>query len=73
MANVIFNVHACKGCGLCVSACPKQIIALNQEELNDKGYAPAYCTQPEQCIVCGFCCTICPDIAITIEESTPKG
>ncbi|MBQ7016258.1 MAG: 4Fe-4S dicluster domain-containing protein [Firmicutes bacterium] len=68
MAKVIFNAHACKGCGLCVSACPKKIIALNQESLNEKGYAPAYCTEPDKCIVCGFCCTICPDIAITIEE-----
>ena len=68
MAKVIFHAHECKGCGLCVSACPKKIIALNQENLNEKGYAPAYCTDPKACIVCGFCCTICPDIAITIEE-----
>ncbi|MFQ9800170.1 MAG: 4Fe-4S binding protein [Clostridia bacterium] len=25
MAQVVFNPHACKGCGLCVSACPKKI------------------------------------------------
>lgn len=66
--KVIFDSHACKGCGLCVVACPKKIIALNEEKLNEKGYAPAYCIAPDQCIACGFCYTICPDMALTLSE-----
>ena len=68
MAKVIFNHQTCKGCGLCVSVCPKHIIALSHEELNEKGYAPAECTDEAACIVCGFCATICPDMAIEIIE-----
>lgn len=68
MAQVVFNPHACKGCGLCVSACPKKIIDLDNKALNEKGYAPAYIRDREKCIVCGFCATICPDVAIKIQE-----
>ena len=37
MANVTFNEDLCKGCGLCVNACPKQILQLDKERLNNKG------------------------------------
>ena len=31
MAKVTFDVERCKGCGLCETVCPKQIIALSKE------------------------------------------
>ena len=37
MANVSFNEDLCKGCGLCVNACPKGILQLDKERLNAKG------------------------------------
>ena len=37
MAKVTFNEALCKGCGLCVGACPKKIVAL-KNPLNAKGY-----------------------------------
>ncbi len=67
MANVIFDENLCKGCGLCVSACPKHIVAL-KEELNAKGYHPAGVQNKEECIGCAFCATICPDCVITVEK-----
>ena len=36
MAKVTFEVERCKGCGLCETVCPKQIIALSKEKI--KGY-----------------------------------
>lgn len=33
-----FNEDKCKGCGLCVKYCPKQILGLNQEVVNKLGY-----------------------------------
>ena len=41
MAKVTFNTDKCKGCGLCVDACPKKCLAIAQDKLNSKGYSPA--------------------------------
>ena len=68
MIKVIVNEDRCKGCGLCVRACPKEIVALSRTRLNAKGYYPAEITEPESCIGCASCARTCPDIAITIEK-----
>ncbi len=67
MAKVTFNKNLCKGCALCVGACPKGIVALS-DELNQKGYHPAMVTDQEKCIGCAFCATMCPDCVITVEK-----
>lgn len=57
----------CKGCGLCVSVCPKNVLEISKK-VNSKGYFPAYQERPDDCIRCAICCTMCPDVAITISE-----
>jgi len=57
----------CKGCGLCVSVCPKEVLEI-AEKVNTKGYFPAFQARPEDCIFCATCCRMCPDVAITISE-----
>ena len=68
MKRVTFKSDLCKGCGLCVSVCPKKIIALDTSVLNKKGYHPATVTEAEKCIACAFCATICPDVVIKVEK-----
>lgn len=68
MAKVTFDVERCKGCGLCEMACPKQIIALDKNKINAKGYHPAVVIDQEKCIGCAFCATMCPDTVITVER-----
>ncbi len=68
MAKAIFNADVCKGCGLCVEACPKKIIALMTDKINAKGYHPADITDEAACIGCAFCATMCPDCVITVEK-----
>lgn len=58
----------CKGCGLCVAICPKNVLEI-AKELNAKGYFPAYRARPEDCIYCAMCCVMCPDVAIGIAET----
>ncbi|MCQ2516560.1 MAG: 4Fe-4S binding protein [Saccharofermentans sp.] len=68
MAKVSFNDDLCKGCGLCVNACPKKILQLDNSRLNNKGYHPVSCTDMSACIGCAFCATTCPDVVITVER-----
>ncbi|WP_339062538.1 4Fe-4S dicluster domain-containing protein [Tepidibacillus marianensis] len=63
--RVVFNEDTCKGCGLCVSVCPTDIIFL-ADHLNGKGYRPATVNKQEKCISCAACGRICPDGVITI-------
>lgn len=66
MPKVTVNEGRCKGCGLCVSVCPKKILELDKNRLNEKGFNPAAVAETEKCIGCAFCAVICPDAAITI-------
>ena len=68
MANVTFRQERCKGCGLCVSVCPKKILQNDKTRLNSKGYHPISCTDQSLCIGCTFCAVQCPDSVITVEK-----
>ena len=64
MVKVTINESLCKGCGLCVRACPKGIIELSKT----KGYHPAEVTNMEACVGCTSCARTCPDVVIRIEK-----
>lgn len=66
------DVALCKGCGLCVSVCPKTVLEIS-DQVSAKGYFPAYQARPEDCILCAICCTMCPDVAISITEIAETG
>jgi 2-oxoglutarate ferredoxin oxidoreductase subunit delta len=57
----------CKGCGLCVEVCPKNVLEISGR-VNAKGYFPACQARPEDCVFCGTCFIMCPDVAISITE-----
>ena len=67
-SRVTIDQAACKGCSLCVVACPKQIMILNREKLNAKGYNPAVVVEVQKCTACAMCAIICPDSAIKVEK-----
>jgi 2-oxoglutarate ferredoxin oxidoreductase subunit delta len=68
MARIKVDIDRCKGCGLCVEACPKKIIVLDGKTINKKGYHPAECIDMDKCIGCAFCATMCPDVCIMVEK-----
>jgi 2-oxoglutarate ferredoxin oxidoreductase subunit delta len=61
--------NECKGCGLCIEACPPKVIHLT-DQLNPYGYRPAM-YQGSGCTGCGICYLICPEPgAITVLRLT---
>lgn len=68
MARVTIDEERCKGCSLCVRACPKKIVVLSKDRMNTKGYHPSEITDMDECIACASCARTCPDSCITVEK-----
>ncbi len=68
---VVIDKERCKGCGLCIEACPAHILSLS-DEINHSGYNVVQVDQPEGCIGCAFCAFACPDIAIEVYKEKAK-
>ncbi|MGD1034427.1 MAG: ferredoxin family protein [Candidatus Dormibacteria bacterium] len=63
--TVAVDIDECKGCGLCVEACPPRVLRLSAE-LNRHGYHPAEYLGAG-CTACGICYFACPEPgAITV-------
>jgi 2-oxoglutarate ferredoxin oxidoreductase subunit delta len=58
-AKLTINAQWCKGCGICVAFCPKQVLTLNWK---DKAEA----VRDQDCTGCKLCELRCPDLAIEI-------
>jgi 2-oxoglutarate ferredoxin oxidoreductase subunit delta len=63
--QVKFREERCKGCGLCIRACPKGIIGIG-DKINPMGYPVAEVLEGEKCTGCALCAEMCPDIVITV-------
>ena len=68
MAKVTIKTDLCKGCGLCIEACPKKIIEFDKDAVNIKGYRPVRITDESKCIACAFCAAMCPDCVLKVEK-----
>ena len=65
MSNVLIEKERCKGCELCINACPQKVLGISKE-LNIKGYFVAKVVEGSRCIGCRICAVTCPDCAIEI-------
>ncbi len=62
---VFIRPDDCKGCGLCIDACPVSVLEFSKK-LNVMGYRPAH-YKGEGCTACGSCYYTCPEPgAITV-------
>ena len=61
LEELVINSEWCKGCGICISFCPKNVLQLSPAD-------KAIVAQPEDCICCKLCEIRCPDLAIELFE-----
>ena len=77
--KIIIDTERCKGCGLCITVCPKGCIIISKRS-NKSGYFPA---QPvpsgvegaanSGCTGCAMCAIICPDAVIEVYRDDNAG
>jgi 2-oxoglutarate ferredoxin oxidoreductase subunit delta len=63
---LVIEAEQCKGCELCVAACPKAILALDCARVNELGYHPVSLLDARACTSCAFCARVCPDAVFTV-------
>jgi 2-oxoglutarate ferredoxin oxidoreductase subunit delta len=61
--TVTVDVERCKGCELCVAACPPGVLAMSSE-VNDTGYR--YPVLHAGCTGCTACQMVCPDFVFDV-------
>jgi 2-oxoglutarate ferredoxin oxidoreductase subunit delta len=73
--RIVVDETRCKGCALCTTACPQDVIVLAAERLNIRGYHPVELMDRDgKCTGCALCAMMCPDAAITVYrfKATPR-
>jgi len=63
--KITIDMELCKGCELCISACPKELIKA-AKTLNAASYFPAEFIDNNECTGCALCAITCPEIAIEV-------
>jgi 2-oxoglutarate ferredoxin oxidoreductase subunit delta len=63
--RIVINEPYCKGCELCVDACPQEVLSLSPARITAKGYHPVELVG-QSCTGCGICTIVCPEVAITV-------
>ncbi len=62
--HVVIDVEACKGCDLCIDACPPEVLVMTTHVVNRTGYR--YPTLLPGCTGCKACSQICPDFVFQV-------
>jgi 2-oxoglutarate ferredoxin oxidoreductase subunit delta len=65
--KVIIDREMCKGCMLCLRACPVKVLETDSE-LNSSGSHTSKAVHADKCIACGNCYEVCPDVCIEVYE-----
>ena len=65
ISDITIKMTRCKGCGICVAFCPKQVLALDE-------LSKVHVVNGEACIACGQCELRCPDYAIFVDKTVSQ-
>ena len=64
MNKLKVDISRCKGCHMCVHACPVKAISV-VEKISKSGYQVIEVDE-EKCVQCGSCYKMCPDYVFEI-------
>ena len=64
--KITIDFERCKGCGLCVTVCPRSSIVISGKS-NKKGYFPAVAKNAD-CTGCCLCALMCPEAVIEVQR-----
>jgi 2-oxoglutarate ferredoxin oxidoreductase subunit delta len=62
--TLVIDTEACKGCELCIDACPPHVLVMTETISNTRGYR--YPELLPGCIACQACTAICPDFVFQV-------
>ncbi len=65
--TVTIAIEACKGCELCIPACPPRVLSMS-EDVNEMGFR--YPLLRPGCTGCGACALVCPDFCFEVYQYT---
>jgi 2-oxoglutarate ferredoxin oxidoreductase subunit delta len=65
--KIVIDRDLCKGCYLCIRACPVKVLEADTQP-NSTGTYPSKAAHPEKCIACSSCFEVCPDVCIEVYE-----
>ena len=68
--DIEVKIEQCKGCELCIVACPQNALALS-DDINKQGYHYAVLIE-DVCTGCTNCALVCPDAVITVYRENKK-
>ncbi len=71
MANITVDRACCKGCNICLTACPQGIFVKSKAR-NKYGTSMPGIAGAENCVMCRMCERLCPDGAIDVSEEVAK-
>ncbi|MBI4418773.1 MAG: ferredoxin family protein [Ignavibacteriales bacterium] len=69
--TIIVAEDICKGCELCITACPQESIGLS-DRMNNLGYRVVHLVL-DNCTGCVNCALVCPEGAITVYRTKKTG
>jgi 2-oxoglutarate ferredoxin oxidoreductase subunit delta len=65
-APLAIRADHCKGCEICVGACPHGVLALDTTTVNPLGYHPVRLLDAAGCTSCAICARVCPDAVFIV-------